>query len=211
MLQVQASGVQLTMVRTNYNRLSNPDLWARIQEYTFPDKADGISFAYWLMSDTGMSITRATQAIEEYRKFAYLCTISSRRLVPSKIVDEVWHIHLTHTKDYWGRFCPEVLNKELHHVPGKADSQREDEALTHGLYEREFGHAPPYKIWPQLIHLLACLSGLFVAGSSIFGLVTYKNGLYLIGVFVGAYLVAHFGDWRFWRGDHGGCSGCGGD
>ena len=40
--------------------------------------------------------------------------------MPSDEVDQVWHLHLTHTRDYWQRFCPKVLGRELHHEPGPA-------------------------------------------------------------------------------------------
>jgi hypothetical protein len=73
-------------------------------------------------------------------------------LTPSQEVDEVWHQHLIHTRDYWQQFCPQVLGIALHHGPtrgGQAEKRRyrEQYARTLAAYERWFG-PPPLVFWP---------------------------------------------------------------
>jgi len=46
----------------------------------------------------------------------------------SDAVDQVWHAHLTYTREYWDTFCGRVLGRPLHHTPGNGDST---DHLTH--------------------------------------------------------------------------------
>jgi hypothetical protein len=63
-------------------------------------------------------------------------------------------MHLTYTQSYWGRFCPDVLGKPLHHNPTKGGSAEGEKfrdwyEKTLASYRRLFGHAPPGDIWPD--------------------------------------------------------------
>ncbi|MBV8500148.1 MAG: TIGR04222 domain-containing membrane protein [Paucibacter sp.] len=90
-------------------------------------------------------------AIEEYRRFCLLAISGTQLAVPSDAVDQVWHLHLTFTRDYWQRFCPEVLGRDLHHEPGDAASSalmRERYAQTLACYAETFG-PPPEAWWPS--------------------------------------------------------------
>ena len=63
-------------------------------------------------------------------------------------------MHLTYSRDYWQRFCPEVLEAELHHGPtagGQLERTRyyDQYAATLRSYEEAFGEAPPSDIWPD--------------------------------------------------------------
>ncbi|XHS77750.1 TIGR04222 domain-containing membrane protein [Burkholderiaceae bacterium UC74_6] len=99
-----------------------------------------------LMAEQGWSRDRALQAIEEYRRFCLLAL--NGHAVPSRQVDEVWHLHLTFTRDYWQRFCPDALGTELHHEPGPTDAvMRERYAETLARYAETFG-PPPEAWWP---------------------------------------------------------------
>ena len=74
-------------------------------------------------------------------------------MTPSDAVDQVWHLHLTYSADYWQAFCPDVLGRPLHHGPtagGSAEQARyfEQYAQTLRSYERVFG-SPPADIWPS--------------------------------------------------------------
>ena len=65
-------------------------------------------------------------------------------LPPSYEIDEVWHAHILHTKEYMD-FCLELFGKYLHHQPhlsSEASSMKELEQLfekTQDLYNHEFG------------------------------------------------------------------------
>lgn len=89
-------------------------------------------------------------AITEYRRFIYLCMVAPGEMVPSQKVDEVWHAHLILTEDYWERFCPDVLGRKLHHIPGSVGFlESDDYAKTLMRYQREFGKFPPKSFWPR--------------------------------------------------------------
>jgi hypothetical protein len=91
--------------------------------------------------------------IEEYKRFAFLAVVADHQVTPCDAVDQAWHLHLTYTRDYWERFCPEVLGRSLHHGPtagGAAEAQRyfEQYAATLKSYEAVFGPAPA-DLWPS--------------------------------------------------------------
>ena len=95
---------------------------------------------------------RARAAIDEYRRFCFLACVSNADVTPSDAVDEVWHLHLIHSRDYWLTFCPQVLGTQLHHGPTRgggveAQRYREQYAQTLALYEQWFG-PPPAHWWP---------------------------------------------------------------
>jgi uncharacterized protein (TIGR04222 family) len=90
--------------------------------------------------------------VEEYRRFCFLACISERPLTPSEAVDQVWHLHLTHSRDYWEHYCGKVLQRALHHDPtigGAAAGRRYVDQYAETLlrYEQHFG-LPPARWWP---------------------------------------------------------------
>jgi hypothetical protein len=73
-------------------------------------------------------------------------------VTPSEVVDEVWHQHLIYSRDYWDRWCGEILQAPLHHdpTPGGPEAQaiyRRQYAETLALHERFFG-PPGEALWP---------------------------------------------------------------
>ncbi len=59
-----------------------------------------------------------------------------------------WHLHLVHTEDYWGDFCPNLLKIPLHHSP--ATGTHSEAAMfadwsgkTLASYRKFFGPPPP--------------------------------------------------------------------
>ena len=50
----------------------------------------------------------ADLAIKEYRQFLFDCYTSKEPKSPSKLVDEVWHDHILHTKKY-AEDCQKIL------------------------------------------------------------------------------------------------------
>ncbi|AFY73681.1 hypothetical protein Syn7502_01625 [Synechococcus sp. PCC 7502] len=127
-------------------------LYERIQAFSL-DKPDvQLSFSKRLARDNGWSLQYARQAIEEYKKFAFLAIASGHPVTPSDQVDQVWHLHLTYTRSYWEEFCSQVLQTSLHHDPtlgGEAENQKFDDWYSRTLesYERFFGVKPPAEIW----------------------------------------------------------------
>lgn len=57
--------------------------------------------------------------IKEYKDFMYLAATSEDECTPSKAVDDIWHHHILHTKDYLEHWCGNVIGKVIHHNPEK--------------------------------------------------------------------------------------------
>jgi hypothetical protein len=128
-------------------------LWAALSPYSIgPDEA-ALSFAQRLARENGWRLAAAERVIGEYKRFCYLAVRAGHPVTPSDAVDQAWHLHLTYSRDYWERFCPEILGAPLHHGPtaGGADEgarYAEQYARTLKSYERLFGEAPPADLWP---------------------------------------------------------------
>jgi hypothetical protein len=128
-------------------------LWQRIAAHSFDDTQATLPFSRKLAKQQNWSNSFTEKAISEYRKFVYLCCISPRGASPSPIVDEVWHLHLTYTVDYWEKFCRQTLRRDLHHHPSRGGPDEQDKhrhwySDTLQLYENVFGHRPSPSIWP---------------------------------------------------------------
>ncbi len=128
-------------------------LWERIQDFCFDSADTKLTFAARLARENKWSLRFSELVIEEYKRFTYLTCVSDHPVTPSDEVDQVWHLHLTYTRNYWDVFCADVLRKPLHHDPtqGGSDEDKKYERLyeqTLALYEKEFGYMPPADIWP---------------------------------------------------------------
>jgi len=128
-------------------------LWHRLEAYCIgPDDAE-FTFQQRLARENGWSEGHASRVVAEYRRFCYLAVRSGQPVTPSDAVDQAWHLHLTYSRDYWERFCPDVLRTRLHHGPtagGQAERDRyyRQYAETLAIYEQTFG-ASPGDIWPD--------------------------------------------------------------
>ncbi len=127
-------------------------LWARLSTHAFEHPDDDLDFTRRLAREQDWSLEYARGAIMEYRRFCLLCCVAGEHMTPSQEIDEVWHLHLTFTRDYWERFCPLVLGTPLHHGPtrgGPAEDRRyrAQYARTLAAYEHWFG-PPPLAFWP---------------------------------------------------------------
>ncbi len=127
-------------------------LWARIAAHDFEAPGAALTFAGRLARDHGWGLAEARAAIDEYRRFCFLAVRAGHEVTPSEEVDEVWHQHLTYSRDYWHSWCRHVLRRDLHHGPtlgGPAESRRfaEQYAETLAAYEARFG-PPPATFWP---------------------------------------------------------------
>ena len=92
----------------------------------------------------GWSDTKADQAIVEYKRFLGLKSKNrAARIVPTKLVDQVWHQHILDTRKY-ELDCRMIFGGTLHHNPylglqGDADVWEASFKETHALYDKEFG------------------------------------------------------------------------
>jgi uncharacterized protein (TIGR04222 family) len=128
-------------------------LWRRIVAHRFDDPAARLTFTRRLARENGWTICRAIRVVDEYRRFAFLAVTAGHPVTPSEDVDQAWHLHLAHTRDYWGSWCGQVLGVQLHHGPtrgGDAEAHRYDHQYRRTLvtYSVVFDAAVPDDIWP---------------------------------------------------------------
>jgi hypothetical protein len=83
-----------------------------------------------------------------YRRFLKLCAVRSKDLVPTKLVDEMWHAHILDTRKYHAD-CQAIFGHYLHHFPyfgirGEEDRRNEERSFqsTLALFEEFFGESP---------------------------------------------------------------------
>lgn len=129
-------------------------VWTALSRYIIGSDEAALGFAQRLARENGWSAAHASRVVEEYRRFCFLAVVAPHPVTPSDAVDQVWHLHLSYTRDYWERFCPEVLGRTLHHGPtagGGAEQARyfEQYADTLKSYETVFGESPPADLWPD--------------------------------------------------------------
>ena len=135
------------------------DLWARIRGFPIDDPDAVIKFSDKLAMENNWSAGFTRRAIEEYKRFIFLCSISPTGASPSEVVDEVWHLHLTYTRNYWNEFCRQTIGKEIHHHPSKGGASEKERFQnwykeTIELYRDVFGESPPIDIWPPQAEIL---------------------------------------------------------
>ena len=97
------------------------------------------------------SLEKSKKGIEEYKKFMILASISPTPVTPSDEVDQIWHLHIVHMRDY-SQFC-KVLGKEIIHGPtegGEVEDARylKQYKYTLDFYEETFGE-PDIEFWPS--------------------------------------------------------------
>ena len=134
------------------NVLRNENLWQRIQGFSIDAENVAFPFSKKLAKEENWTPEFTEKAIEEYKKFVYLCCISPNGASPSEIVDKVWHLHLIYTQNYWEDFCPNILKRNLHHHPsngGTAEVSKHKSWFTETLenYREVFSYEAPEEIW----------------------------------------------------------------
>lgn len=133
----------------------NPDqctLWQRIQAHVLDDPQSASPFSLRLATENRWQPGFTRRAIEEYRRFAFLAVAAGHPVSPSEAVDQVWHLHLLYTRDYWGEFCPKTLGAPLHHGPSRGGAVEVEKfadwyGKTLASYRGFFGE-PPADLWP---------------------------------------------------------------
>jgi len=104
---------------------------------------------YTESSEAEMSPEEWDFAEKEYRRFLSLKSFyPSVSLVPSKMIDEIWHAHILDTRAY-REDCQKVFGQFIDHYPyfgiyGDDDYRDLQDAFerTIALYERHFGKYP---------------------------------------------------------------------
>jgi uncharacterized protein (TIGR04222 family) len=130
------------------------DLAERLRFFSLDEPDAARPFSRRLAEEQCWSPAFAAAAIEEYKRFALLSVVAGHTVTPSKVVDQVWHLHLIYTRNYWDVFCAQVLQRPLHHDPGQGitgESARHADQYRQTLasYARVFGGAAPQAIWPR--------------------------------------------------------------
>ncbi len=128
-------------------------VWSRLSHCSIGPADAALSFSQRLARENGWTTAHADRVIEEYRRFCFLAVTAGCTVTPSDAVDQAWHLHLTYSRDYWERFCPDILGRALHHGPtagGDVEQHRffDQYAATLKAYEACFG-TPPTDLWPD--------------------------------------------------------------
>jgi hypothetical protein len=129
-------------------------VWIALTRHRIGPVGAALSFEARLARENGWTPAHAARVVEEYRRFCFLAATAPHPVTPSDAVDQAWHLHLTYSRDYWERFCPDVLGRPFHHGPtagGAAEDQRffAQYADTLHAYQAAFGRAPPADLWPD--------------------------------------------------------------
>lgn len=128
-------------------------LWENIQNYIIDDVDSSLKFSQRLMRENlGWSYEYTLRVIEEYKRFMFLGCVSDKPVTPSDEIDQVWHLHMIYTRQYWDEFCDGVLGKKFHHGPtkgGKSESVKYMDLYkdTISSYKKFFQQEPPPDIW----------------------------------------------------------------
>lgn len=125
----------------------------KIQAHCLDEAAVSDPFSARLAREQRWSAEYTLGAITEYKRFVFLAVTTPERLTPSDAVDQVWHLHLCYTHDYWTVFCGQVLERSLHHRPGRGGAQEREQytadyARTLERYREVFDCEPPADFWP---------------------------------------------------------------
>ena len=134
-------------------RATETDLWQRLDSYEIGPAHCAFTFAQRLARENRWDRAYADRVLTEYKRFCWLACEAGHEVAPSDAVDQAWHLHLTYSRDYWDRFCADILRKALHHGPtagGTTERTRyyDQYAQTLASYEAHFGEAAPDDIWP---------------------------------------------------------------
>lgn len=132
--------------------LKDETLWSRIQNFSLDAPDSDFPFSKKLAKEENWTLEFAQKAIQEYKKFVYLCCVLPNGASPSETVDKVWHMHLIYTQSYWEEFCPNILKRKLHHHPSKGGVKEKTKhqnwfSDTLRSYREIFQQEAPKDIW----------------------------------------------------------------
>ena len=197
------------------------DLLEKIMQFQVISDGDNKLFIKKLSKQNSWSISFSERAFFEYKRFIYLASIAHHRVVPSKIIDTVWHLHLTFTQSYWIEWCGDVLQKQIHHTPSSLtikSKRRDFEGYndTIILYKKIFKSEPPTEFWtvkhkiPRNYWFLTLIFGSAALLTACTSVPEVDTMLY-IKLGIGVYVVYRILKWLGIDIFGGECSSCGSD
>ena len=139
----------------HFEKQDQINLWRRLVEHSFDQEGYcQLSFRDRLCRENNWNADYADGAILEYKKFIFLVIFSGHGATPSDEVDQVWHLHLQYSYNYWVQFCGEILGQQVHHGPtkgGKNESEKYQNYYQKTLesYLKYFGQRPLHIYWPD--------------------------------------------------------------
>lgn len=116
--------------------------------------------ALWVKDSLKLLDENPGLILEEYRRFLTLLIHPYGRLAPAKLIDELWHQHILHSRDYFN-FCDRIAGRYLHHTPGYGqphEIHRPAFNQTHATYQLHYGVAPAAEIWSHMGESSSCSS-----------------------------------------------------
>lgn len=129
------------------------ELWPKLTAFELDAPQCGLTFSERAARENGWKIGFTRRTIYEYKRFLYLAMTCDHVVCPSDAVDQIWHMHLTYTRNYWEELCGGILGRPLHHGPTRGGSKEQEKYFqlyqrTLQSYENAFGASPPADIWP---------------------------------------------------------------
>lgn len=93
--------------------------------------------AYKLHLDEGWDLSRIDGSIGDYRVFLQALRNAGGQLVPTRLIDTVWHHHILDTEKYI-EDCQRLFGRYVHHYPysglfGEEDAARQRDRFTRSL------------------------------------------------------------------------------
>ena len=130
------------------------ELWRRLEQFQMDAPGVALPFSARLARENNWTHAYTQRVIREYKRFAFLAVTAGHPVSPPEDVDQVWHLHLNYSENYWKVFCPEILGRPLHHNPtegGKKECEKFDDWYGRTLesYRDAFSEHPPGDIWPN--------------------------------------------------------------
>lgn len=98
--------------------------------------------------DYPVTVKQAQHLFEQTKMFLIVCSVSDIPFSPSKILDEMWHYFVLHTKDY-RYFCETHIGFFLDHVPTEPHNRPQTTQAMIELATKIFGDAIDLAIWPK--------------------------------------------------------------
>lgn len=136
----------------NNGLVETSDRWHVLKSYPLGGTEHEL-FLDQLEEDLGWDSLTCLRTILEYKKFLYLNCITTKTVVPSDKVSEIWQQHFSFEADYQEAVCTRILNQEIDNTPSmqrqlSIQYLKNEYWHTLYLYEKTFEVAPPTDIWP---------------------------------------------------------------
>ena len=116
------------------NTASSSDLRARFQHFSQALNLTSIKFK--LVKEYGWTSERANKTEPQYKAFLFLVGATTQRmLVPTREIDEMWHMHILDTRQYMID-CARHFGEYVHHYPYLGLKDEADEVRAKALFDQ---------------------------------------------------------------------------